>query len=1069
MEKDKVHDSYYWISYKQFENKMFNVLHGFYNLLGTEKETFVGICGPNIANWLLVDVACVMSQTLVSIPIHTNADVSMVAQIVSVTNLTCVVCTWEWCVRMLLPNLEKLQSLVWIVVMDEPSVKDKLSKEQSEVTSHLKGILSIEEVARIGKEHEKDPKKGISPRKGTDLLTISFTSGSTGTPKGTILNEDMWFKEVIAKGSASVPLFVTLSHAPLAHTTDRKYCWSAMLSGGRIGMLGGDISNFFHDLQVVRPVVLYGVPRTWVMIRDEFFNLLKIEYEKRGIVGSDQKVKEDLIKKFYKQLGGRVRLMVMGGAPTPPALKRVIYEILPGTWLAEAYGMTECGAIANDGKIVTGVQVKLLDCPEHGYLNSDLPNPRGEICVKKETTTPGYFKESSADLYTEDGYFRTGDIGELIVKKNEIRIIDRCKNVFKLAQGKYVCPEKLEIIYSSSKYVNQIFIHGNGEKDYIIAVVVLNSTILESWGLNTTGEIQFTLEHEKEVLEDLIAIAREDGSLQPFEIVRAVILEADPWTPDNGLTATLKLSRRKLIDRYSKAMNKIYESKPIIKVREITTVQDKIMHLYSTVLDYPGEITENSILAELGADSIVVVTARERLLQLFPFLTKENLTIPDVMSQPISVLATFVEQNEKSPNSVTVAGVKIDFKKEVIHHMKILRDFASSQPLILPVEEMVSSVLVTGSTGFVGRNLVNELVTSYFNNKEPATVFCLVRANNNNEAFSRFETIFKNIFGEKNGTNIRKFEEWQNKPNVGIQIVPISGYLDMEGLGFDPKMWDFLAAHLDAIFHCGADVHHIKPYNLLKKTNVQGTVEILKLACHTKRKILHHLSTMSVLYDRYAAKEDDPLEDLQLDKSSGYRQSKWVSECVVQEAAKELSIPTYIYRLGMMSWNTTNGDCNIEDWFNRLLLTCLLTLCCPGINASYNVLPVDFACKSILDIAKTKRNKIVNHIVNCADPWKLFDIIDGLQKFGFRIRQVLIEEWVSVIKSHPSPLPLQPLMHNFSSIANYQTDMRKVSCTNSNLSTNFLAAPFTTDYLIHYLQSHAIRAILSPLDDETII
>lgn len=87
----------------------------------------MGLCGPNISNWLIVDVACVISQNFVSVPIHTNADVSMVTQIANVTDMACVVGTWEWCARMVLPNLERMPNLKWIFVMDEANPKGTIT------------------------------------------------------------------------------------------------------------------------------------------------------------------------------------------------------------------------------------------------------------------------------------------------------------------------------------------------------------------------------------------------------------------------------------------------------------------------------------------------------------------------------------------------------------------------------------------------------------------------------------------------------------------------------------------------------------------------------------------------------------------------------------------------------------------------------------------------------------------------------------------------------------------------------------------------------------------------------
>jgi long-chain acyl-CoA synthetase len=132
----------------------------------------------------------------------------------------------------------------------------------------------------------------------------------------------------------------------------------------------------------------------------------------------------------------------------------------------------QVGGIASDGTILPGSAVKLVDAPEMGYYTTDNP-PRGEICVKTPSMIDGYFKspEITAEKFVE-GYFLTGDIG-VMEDNSRVRIIDRKKNIFKLAQGEFVSPERLETVYvGASCYISQMYIYGNSLQSNIVAVVV---------------------------------------------------------------------------------------------------------------------------------------------------------------------------------------------------------------------------------------------------------------------------------------------------------------------------------------------------------------------------------------------------------------------------------------------------------------------------------------------------------------------------------------------------------------------------------------------------------------------
>ena len=173
-------------------------------------------------------------------------------------------------------------------------------------------------------------------------------------------------------------------------------------------------------------------------------------------------------------LGGRFVSALTGSAPISPELKAWV-ETLLDMHLLEGYGSTEAGAVFVDGQIRRPpvIDYKLVDVPELGYFRTDRPHPRGELLVKSEQLFPGYYKrpEVTAEMFDEDGYYRTGDIvAEL--GPDHVQYVDRRNNVLKLSQGEFVTVSKLEAAFGDSPLVRQIYLYGNSARPYLLAVVV---------------------------------------------------------------------------------------------------------------------------------------------------------------------------------------------------------------------------------------------------------------------------------------------------------------------------------------------------------------------------------------------------------------------------------------------------------------------------------------------------------------------------------------------------------------------------------------------------------------------
>ncbi|KAJ3093634.1 Long chain acyl-CoA synthetase 7 peroxisomal, partial [Physocladia obscura] len=275
-------------------------------------------------------------------------------------------------------------------------------------------------------------------------------------------------------------------------------------------------------------------------------------------------------------LGGHVRLVVSGSAPITSDVLAFL-KIAFCCPVLEGYGQTEsasaltivCQGDHDPGHVgapLTCNEIKLASVPEMRYTAADKPFPRGEILLRGANVFGGYLKDEkkTRETLTSDGWLKTGDIG-FIDQKGRVHIIDRKKNIFKLAQGEYVAPEKIENIYQKCNFVSQIYVHGDSLQSELVAIVVPDAEYTISFarengilpadtpnsGPTPNNSSPHALlkkvcasEKMKElILKEINKTGKEFG-LKGFEYVKAIHLESVPFSPENGLiTPTFKLKR----------------------------------------------------------------------------------------------------------------------------------------------------------------------------------------------------------------------------------------------------------------------------------------------------------------------------------------------------------------------------------------------------------------------------------------------------------------------------------------------------------------------------------------------
>ena len=309
-------------------------------------------------------------------------------------------------------------------------------------------------------------------------------------------------------------------------------------------------------------------------------------------------------------------------------------------------------------------------------------------------------------------------------------------------------------------------------------------------------------------------------------------------------------------------------------------------------------------------------------------LVMESSTLEDYSSR-IQKMIDHGEKKQKTP--ITAAELFWIWKNR---EARLGPDIAPSSDTP-PSQEQYRApkkIFLTGATGFVGSFMLRELL-----DQTDADIFCLVRSGSKAGAGKRLEKASK------------EYNTWN--PSDRGRIFPLAGDLEKPLLGLDSSLFDTLGKEIDVIYHMGAYVNHSLPYHRLKKANVLGTAEALRLACITRPKPFHLISTVSVfdLAEGATIYED---QDINESKAlfNGYAQSKWVSEKLAH-IARLRGLPVNIFRLGRIGGHSVSGEGNAKDFLWRMAEASLFLNLAPDISLKENITPVDYTCQAIRTIA----------------------------------------------------------------------------------------------------------------------
>ena len=484
-------------------------------------------------------------------------------------------------------NLENSGSKICIV--SDEKLFDKINTIKSQLPE-LKDIFTFDDVkdATNWKEllesgKETDNQQEVETIKDSisedDLVSIIYTSGTTGKPKGVMLTHKNIVSDVLGcedrvphKDSKNKGL----SFLPLCHVYERMIIYLFTTNGISIYFAESN-EKLSENLKEIKPQYMTVVPRMVEKVYDAIYKrgteagglkskifLWSIKVAEKYKIGDSKSlahiIADKLVfSKWREGLGGNIITLVSGSAALSKRLNTMFHAA--GIPILEGYGLTETSPV---------IAVNSFEHTKIGSVGRPIKNidvkiqEDGEITVKGPTVTQGYYKDEkqTKEAFTEDGYFKTGDIG-ILDKDNFLFITDRKKEMFKTSGGKYVAPQVIENLAKASQFIEQIMVVGDGEK-MPTALVQPDFEFAKSWASKNNinigvspREIANSNELKAEIEKEISKI---NVHLGKWEQVKKIELTPVIWTEDNGLlTPTLKLKRKAIKEHFIKLYEKLYD------------------------------------------------------------------------------------------------------------------------------------------------------------------------------------------------------------------------------------------------------------------------------------------------------------------------------------------------------------------------------------------------------------------------------------------------------------------------------------------------------------------------------
>ena len=487
--------------------------------LNLPEKSAIAIYGKNSAHWLMADLAIWMSGHI-SVPLYPTLNAEGAAYVLNHSEAKLLF------IGKLDGKADSWNEVKTIIPQDLACVRLALSPEfdAPQWNDIVQSVAPLE--------------NPVLPNKN-DLATIVYTSGSTGVPKGV-----MQSFATLLSGARELRLTYqvttsdrALSYLPLAHVAERIFIQSSLMVCGFTVYFANSIETFVEDLNRAKPTLFFSVPRLWTKFYLGVNEKIPLHIQK--ILFKIPVLGKLVKKKLLTKLGlNHVRYAFTAAAPLPTDI--ILWYRNLGLELLEVYGMTEnCGYshVTRVGQFASGY-VGHAQPKVEGKIDEN-----GEILVKSPGTMLGYYKnpEKTAEDMTEDGFLRTGDLGE-IDAEGRLKITGRIKDIFKTSKGKYIMPVPTEQKIGNQALIESVCIGGSSQPQPV-AFIMLAEDIRNSLKQNPKrDEIENTLKALRVKINE---------ELEPHAKISFFVVVNEPWTMENDLlTPTMKIKRNKIESRY---------------------------------------------------------------------------------------------------------------------------------------------------------------------------------------------------------------------------------------------------------------------------------------------------------------------------------------------------------------------------------------------------------------------------------------------------------------------------------------------------------------------------------------
>ncbi len=563
------------LSWNQINEKVRNV--GYYLLSkGVKPGEKVCLFSPNRYEWWVADLA-ILSIGAVNVPIYATNSAEECRYIIENSDAIMSFAGTKEHMDKILSVKSKLPNLGEVIIFDD-------------LESPIDGVTTLNDAMKQGSAYANKDEfdERLKPINIDDVATIIYTSGTTGNPKGVMLTHNNFVSNVNQLNAVD-PEFLSgdhtfLSFLPLAHSLERTVGYYAPIFLGHKVAFAEDVSKLVENLQYIRPTFMVSVPRIYEKahagilakvssappVKKALFNwamglarqnlpYISNDKPRTGLFGFKYNLADKIIFSKLKVALGMDRLVgaISGGGPL--SVSDAEFFLGMGIRILEGFGLTETTPV------VTGNKPTKIKAGSVGPAVKDTIikiGEGGEVLIKGPQVMKGYYKneEATKEVFTDDGFFRTGDIGELD-EDGYLRITGRIKDILVTSGGKNISPQNIENSLLASKYIEQVAIIGDNKK-YLSALIVPAFESLESWA----RENNVSFDGRKDLISnnDIIKLFEHEiesntKDYARVEQIRKFTLLETEWSQDTGeLTPTMKLKRRIINQKYAPQIDSMY-------------------------------------------------------------------------------------------------------------------------------------------------------------------------------------------------------------------------------------------------------------------------------------------------------------------------------------------------------------------------------------------------------------------------------------------------------------------------------------------------------------------------------